>query len=142
MLTEANLKSLIADNLADVKLFGIQLYLTELIEREKYDSVTPQYRMQSDLVDITNLDDLIAAIPTADMKATANASYFGAYGISTLPFVVEFPNIKVSVAAKYISDAKLAIQHGTGNYKLCFVMGYFNDGDPALPLKIINVLLT
>lgn len=141
MLTEAALKTLITANLADDKLYGIQLLLTELIKREKHDAVIPQYRMQNNLVDVTTLAGLISAIPAATVKIETTTTYFNSAALSTVPIVVTFPDIKVVVNSKFLSDSKLAVQHGTGNYKLAFVMGYVNDGDAALPLKIVNVLL-
>lgn len=142
MLTEAALKSLISANLADDKLYGIQLLLTELIKREKHDAVIPEYRIQNNSVDVTSFSALLAAIPAATVKIETTTSYFTSAALSTIPIVVTFPDIKVVVNSKFLSDAKLAVQHGTGTYKLAFVLGYLNDGDAVLPLKIINVLLT
>ena len=141
MLTTSQLKALIVDNLNDDKLYGVQLLLTEMLSREMYDVVMPRYRFKRAAADITSLADLIAAINASAITVKASATYFSAAALSTIPVVVTIDEIEVTLNVSYQTDSKLTAQFGTGKSTLGFVMNYTNDGDAALPLKILNVIL-
>ena len=141
-MTDAQIKTLVADNLASDKLYGTQLYLTNLIERKSFDAAIPRYRLRYNDADITSLSALIDAIAASAVKITASSAYYSAAALCGIPVVVSFPQITATLDSRFESDAALAMQNGAGTFTLCFVMNYVNDGDSDLPLKILNVVLS
>lgn len=141
MLTPSALKTLINSNLADDRLFGIQVLLSDLIARDIHDAVTPQYRIQKTGSDITTLADLMTAISGSTPEISVANGYSNVSNLSTLPVTVLFPEIKVTLNTIHQADNRLTLLHGKGVFALGFVMNYINDGDTALPLKILNVVL-
>lgn len=141
MLTPAQITNLVIANLNDDKLYGVQLMLTTMLERAKFDAVTPRYRFKIGAADITNLAELITALNTSLVQLKTSTAYYSAQAMSTIPVVVGFSDISVTLDTVYQSDNALTPVFGKGTKTLGFLMNYANDADTILPLKILNVVL-
>lgn len=144
-MTLPQIKTLVANNLADDKLYSIQVLLTEFIERSVHPDPVPRYRIKLDgptPVEVISLDDLILKMDSSIIKTSVP---FGITSISQakmLTTLVTYEDIHVTLDPIYESDKVLCMKYSEGKFKLGFILAYMEDGDPVLPLKIININLT
>lgn len=148
MMTKAQLKTVLVDNLQDDRLFAIQAYLEALIERRTYGGGINQYRIKDSVTNsyITSLSDFIS-------KLDAN-SLFYSYDYNcrmidvdkTHPFILSPGNFIVELDPNSGEDSLYTSKFGEGlgqtyRYNIFFYINYLADIDTTLPLKITDVRL-
>lgn len=142
MLTNTELKTVIVQNLNDQRLYSLQRFLTDLIERKTHGGGIPQYRITNTLTNqpVTSLTDLIDAIHPASMKpeVVKNADALG--GDRLHPFRVILDNLKVTVN-RYSAEDQDYFVSGKEDLKIALYINYLSDADPDLPLKVFSFRL-
>ena len=143
MITTADMKAILATNLDDRRILAIQLFLTDLIERETYGDGIERYRIKNTTTDtyITSLADFIAAIDASQMSMALWRHNDAMGGDRTHPTAVTLGNFVVEFSPYSQEDAYYTAQFGSENKHILFLVNYLSDGDDLLPLKIFTVRL-
>lgn len=144
MLTKPQLVDVLKANYDDNRMYGAALFITEVLERKTHGSGIPRYRMTNtnngslitSLTDYKNALDatkLVPAFPFMGEKLSNDR---------TASFLLVPTNIEVSFHENSKSDLEFSkfIDFGRSpgaKYNVQYMVGYMNDADPALPLKII-----
>lgn len=143
MLTEAQVKAIILDNLADLRLQAINLFINKLIKRETDEVSIPIYRLKNTNTntDITSLAEFYSAIDENNLVMNYNFNQKIDPDSYIHGFIVVLKNIKVSFDRSSQNDIGWIEHYGAQVNNLCFSLRYMNDADPILPLKITDVWL-
>lgn len=144
MLTKPQLVDVLKANYADSRMYGASLFIQELLQRKTHGYGIPQYRMtnKNTSVVITSQADYENALDPA--KLLAEFPFFSEKLTSdrTASFLLTPTNIEVSFHENSKSDIPFSKFLDFGNnpdarYNVQYMIGYMNDADAALPLKII-----
>lgn len=142
MLTKTNLKTIIVNNLNDIRITAIALFINRLISRNKYDGNIPQYRIKNIINNtyVTNLTDFSSNI---DANSLIMDYYFNSDKITSdriHPFTVILGNYIVELNPNSEEDSFYTSIYGNSS-KIILLMNYLADGDITLPLKIFEIKL-
>lgn len=143
MLTNADVKDIIAQNLTDVRIFAIQSFLTRLIERKKHGSGILQYRIKDKVTNqfVTSLDDFIAKL---DINSLVPDYFYYSEkmgGDRTHPIAINLSNFTVVLDSHSPEDAIYFDMFGREDKNILLLLNYLSDGDTVLPLKIYEIRL-
>jgi hypothetical protein len=144
MLTNAQLKQLIIDNLNSPYSFPVTFLLNQIITR------TPAITTDSDLnyrvkavsgsstKNITSVDDFINALDENQFTLSISTSQYNDNMIGTR---VLLNNIFCYLSEDLPSDSSLTNTFGVGKFNIVIHLVYMRDTDSNLPLKISNITL-
>lgn len=143
MMNTTQMKAVLTANMSDIRILSIQLYLTELIEREKHGDGMEQYRIVNTNTGdrVTSLTDLVNQIDPDKLHMAHYAHTDRMAGDRTNPTVVILNNFKVELSAHSKEDSMYTSIYGAGDKRIMFLVNYISDGDEVLPLKIFSVRL-
>ena len=148
MLTKAQLKTVLVNNLQDNRLFAIQAYLEALIERRTYGGGINQYRIKDNMTSsyITSLSDFISKLDANSLFCSYDYNCRMLDVDKTSPFILSPGNYIVELNPNSREDSLYTSKFGEGlgqtyRYNIFFYINYLGDADPTLPLKIIHVRL-
>lgn len=143
MLTNAIAKTTLIDNLNDIRISAITLFLERLIERKIHGGGINQYRIKNKLTDtyITSLADFISAIDEAELTYDFNYSGDKAEA-DRLRSLIIIPNNFIIELDSHTDEDDLYFSHyGKSVNRIMFLLNYMNDGDTVLPLKVFDIRL-
>ena len=143
MMTTIEMKAVIAANLDDNRILAIQLFLTDLIEREKFGGGVERYRIKNTLTDqyVTSLTEFKNQVDPGSIKMSMYQHTDRMAGDRTNPTVVVLQNFVVELTPHSKEDSYYTGSYGSGEKKIMFLVNYISDGDEVLPLKIFSVRL-
>ena len=98
-MTTTEMKAVIAANLDDNRILAIQLFLTDLIEREKFGGGVERYRIKNTLTDqyVTSLTEFKNQVDPDSIKMSMYQHTDRMAGDRTNPTVVVLPNFVVEL---------------------------------------------
>ncbi|MDD2819439.1 MAG: hypothetical protein PHN51_11685 [Candidatus Nanopelagicales bacterium] len=144
MLTKPQVAAIIAANFADNRIFATPLFVSKLLERSVHGGGIDRYRMTNTLTGqpITTEAEFLAAVNACDF--TLNYP-FDSEPMSTdrvTGFYVTVKNISIKFHQYSEEDAFFGRfldfgRHPDHRYGVQFYLGYMNDGDEVLPIKVI-----
>jgi len=143
MMTNADVKDIISQNLADPRIFSIQCFLTRLIERKTYGDGILQYRIKDKVTDtyISSLDDFIAKLDTNSLVPDYFYYSDKMSGDRIHPTAVNLSNFIVTLDEHSQEDAVYFGMFGREDKNILLLLNYLSDGDLVLPLKIFEIRL-
>lgn len=141
-ITSQQVKDILVQNFADIRITSITLFLEKLIERKSFSEGIEQYRITDSVTNskVTSLTDFIAKLD----PGTLNTDYF--YDIAVQgnghvhPLAVVPTNFKVELTEHSEEDVLFTRRYGKVS-RICFIVNYLSDGDTELPMKILDVRL-
>jgi len=142
MITKAQLKQIITDNLTDIRMSSIQLFLSELISRQTHGSGIDQYRIFNEQtgIHVLDFDGFINELDENNFTYGMSLKSDKVSGELVAPMYVVIENFKVTLDRNSSEDEYLFKMFGDGD-RICLYLTYMNDGDESIPLKIFNVKL-
>lgn len=143
MLSNADFKDIIAQNLTDPRIFSIQSFLTRLIERKTHGDGILQYRIKDKITNtfVTSLDDLITKLDAGSLACDYFYYSDKMAGDRTHPTAVNLSNFVVSLDEHSPEDAVYFGMFGREDKNVLLLLNYLSDGDSVLPLKIFEIRL-
>lgn len=143
MITKDELKTILVDNLRSPRQYGLQLFLTELLERGNYGGGIERYRVKNTVTGayVTTLEELIAALDAEQLRPRPMFNAPKLTGDRVHPAVVVVENLSVELLSYCEDDADFLQLSGSGTKKLYLYVNYVSDDDTVLPLKIYTVKL-
>lgn len=148
MLTKSDFKGMIAQNLADPRLYAIQSFLVRLIERRTFGDGIEQYRITDKKTNapVTSLDDFIAKLDADSLFADYFYYSDKMQGDRTHPTAVNLSNFVVNLDEHSQEDSLYYGMFGrdtkhNDDKNILILMNYLSDGDLDLPLKIYEIRL-
>ena len=141
MLTNAQMKDVVAQNLADIRIFAIQAFLTRLIARKTHGSGIAQYRIHDKVTDtdVTSLDDFIAKLDATSLVADYFYYSDGMTGDRTHPIAVNLSNFEVTLDKNSAEDSIYFSMFGGEAKNILLLLNYLSDDDTDLPLKAFEI---
>lgn len=143
MLTNIQLKDVVAQNLADLRIYAIQAFLTRLIARKTHGSGIEQYRIHDKVTNtaVTSLDDFITKLDPASLVADYFYYSDGMTGDRTHPTAVNLSNFEVKLDKNSPEDSVYFSMFGAEAKNILLLLNYLSDGDLDLPLKVFEIRL-
>jgi len=143
MLTNAIAKTTLVDNLNDIRISAIMLFLERLIERKVHGGGINQYRIKNKLTDtyITSLADFILAIDEAELTYDFNYSGDKAEADRLRSLIIIPNNFIIELDSHTDEDDLYFSRYGKSVNRIMFLLNYMNDGDTVLPLKVFDIRL-
>ncbi len=138
MLTNAQLQTVINNNLASDSMYAVQLYLKALIDRGYHGVGFPRYRVKIAGVEVVSYTELLAAISTDTFTVVPSTNH----NRQEMTADVVFDNITVSIIDRAEADNWISMTYGYGDLKLGFEMGILAGVPEYFPLHIIRVFLS
>lgn len=131
------------NSLDDVRCIGPILDLEKFISREIYDEATPQYRLYTDEGEtpITGLDDLKSLLTEENVTIESFVGRNSSTSHTLSPVLVTMTNVELKLKLHSDQDTEIIALFGRKAKRLSFALGYCNDNDTNLPLKLLNVFL-
>lgn len=145
-MTPANLVTTLRNNLADDRMYGIQLFIERLLKRTKFGEGIEQYRITNTATNtkITSITEFANAIAEASLSASFPYNGEGMAADRVVGFEVLLTNLEVQFQPQASEDAFFSKMYDFKNgqkYRFMFHLGYMNDGDDAMPLKVYYIRL-
>lgn len=142
MITGTSLKSILVNNLNDIRMTSIALFLEELIVRKEPIEEQYRYRVLNKLTGnyITSLDDFKNAIDPDSLKMGYFYNSDVMTGDRVHPIIVGLNNFQITLKDFIPEDNKYFETFGRIT-RINFLLNYLSDGDAELPLKIFEVRL-
>ena len=143
MLTNAIAKTTLIDNLNDIRISAITLFLERLIERKVHGGGINQYRIKNKLTDtyITSLADFILAIDETELTYDFNYSGDKAEADRLRSLIIIPNNFIIELDSHTDEDDLYFSRYGKSVNRIMFLLNYMNDGDTVLPLKVFDIRL-
>lgn len=143
MLTEAEVKTILLDNLAHMKAQAINLFIKKLLKRDTLNSSIDIHRVKNTVTNtnITTMDEFYAAIDENHLVQNYNFNQSIDPDCFIHGFVVILKNIVVTLDKNSPDDIGWISKYGPDVTNLCFSLRYLNDGDEVIPLRITDVWL-
>lgn len=143
MLTNAIAKTTLVDNLNDIRISAITLFLERLIERKVHGGGINQYRIKNKLTDtyITSLADFILAIDETELTYDFNYSGDKAEADRLRSLIIIPNNFIIELDSHTDEDDLYFSRYGKSVNRIMFLLNYMNDGDTGLPLKVFDIRL-
>lgn len=138
MLTNAQLQTVINNNLASDSMYAVQLYLKALVDRGYYGTDISRYRCKIGGMDVVSYSDLITAISVASFTVVPSTNH----NRQEMTARVVFTDLTVTVLERVEGDNWLSSTYGYGEHKLGFELGILAGVPEYFPLHIIRVFLT
>jgi len=144
MLTNAQLKQLIIDNINSPISFPVTYLLHKIITRTPPITTDPNlnYRVKavsgSTTINITNINDFVNNLDENQFLLSISTS---TYNDDIIGIRVLFKNIFCTLSDYLPSDSELTNLFGVGKFNIAVHMAYMRDADYTLPLKFSNVTL-
>jgi hypothetical protein len=144
MLTNAQLKQLIINNLNSPYSFPVTFLLSQIITRTPpiTTDLNLNYRVKavsgSTTTNITSINDFIAALDENQFTLSISKSQ---YNSNIIGIRILLKNIYCYLSEDLPSDSSLTNTFGVGQFNIAVHMAYMRDNDSALPLKISNITL-
>jgi hypothetical protein len=144
MLTNAQLKQIIIDNINSPMSFPVTFLLNQIITRTPPIANDPNinYRVKaisgSSTTNITNISDFINALDENQFELSVSLSI---YNDNALGIRILFKNIFCFLSEELPSDSALTNLFGVGKFNIALHLAYLKDGGAVLPLKFTNVTL-
>lgn len=145
MLTNQQLVDVIKANYNDDRMYGACLFIEEVHKRKTFGSGISQYRMTATGAMpsvITSLASYMAALSATGIRPEFPHFSEKLTSDRTASFLVTVTNVEVTFHQNSKSDLAFANivdfgQDPEARYNVQYMIGYMNDADAALPLKII-----
>lgn len=143
MLTPAGIKTIIENNFNDDRVFAIQSFVANLIERKVFSDGINRYRIKdtNDNTYVTSLDDFITKIDVTKLKIGYHFASEKMTGDRIHPFFVTINNLEVQPNDYATEDIEYFNMFGGNKKKIMFLLNYISDYDTILPIKIFEVKL-
>lgn len=143
MLTNADLKTILTENFADVRCTSILLFIRDLLERKKHGGGIEQYRVTNTKTGqvVTSVDDFIAGLDTDSLNMAYYRFAEKMGGDRIHPFCVIPENFEVTFNTNSDEDSNYTVSYGFKASKIMFLINYLSDADPGLPLKVFEIRL-
>lgn len=143
MLTNADIKDIISQNLSDPRIFSIQAFLTRLVKRQTFGDGILQYRIKDKVTNtyVTDLADFITKIDPASLFPDYFYYSDKMQGDRVHPFAVNLSNFTVALDANSAEDSIYFEMFGREDKHILMLINYMNDGDTVLPLKLFEIRL-
>lgn len=146
-MTPANLVTVLQANLADDRMYGIQLFIEKLLKRTTYGDGIEQYRITNlnGNVKITSVAAFSAAIAQANVVPVFPYQNEGMSSDRVVGFDVVLTNLEVEFHSSSRDDAFFSQYYDFDNkkkFQFTLHLGYMNDGDEVLPLKVYYIRLS
>lgn len=143
MLTNAQIKTILIDNLNDLRINGAALFINNLISRENYGGGIEQYRIYNTNTNayVESLADFINGIDENTLVQNWSINTGLKELDKTQPTVITLSNFEVSLEKTTDEDYSFTEMYGVSTKKIVIVLNYLSDGDTILPLKIVRVKL-
>lgn len=145
MMTNSEIKDIIASNMADKRIYAIQAFLTRLIERKVYGDGIEQYRIKDTKSNsfVTSLSDFVTKLDADSLHPDYFYYSDKMEGDRTHPIAVNLANFEVQLNEHSDEDGIYTqVYGGKGSVKnILLLINYLSDGDLDLPLKIIEIRL-
>ncbi len=141
MLTNAQLKQLIIDNLNSPFCFPVTLLLTKMIKRDNASlgsSYLNRIKDTNSNTEVTSLADFISKIDDTKFDLTVSTSN---YSNNNIGVSITMKNFQITLNEQFKEDSGLSSLFGIGTHYIRFNLAYARDLDTALPLKITNIVL-
>jgi len=144
MLTNAQLKQLIIDNLNSAFSFPVTFLLHQLITRTPpiTSDLNLNYRVKSvsgsTTTNITSINDFINALDENQFALSLSTS---TYNDNIIGIRILLKNIYCYLYEDLPSDSSLTNTFGVGKFNIAIHMAYMRDADTVFPLKISNITL-
>lgn len=144
MLTNAQLKQLIIDNLNSPYSFPVTFLLHQIITRTPAitTDLNLNYRVKaasgSTATNITSVSDFINALDENKFTLSLSTSQ---YNDNIIGIRILLNNIFCYLSEDLPSDSSLTNNFGVGQFNIAVHMAYMRDADSTLPLKISNITL-
>lgn len=145
-MTPANIVTVLQSNLADNRMYGVQLFIENLLKRNKYGDGIEQYRITNltTAAKITTIAEFSAAIEAASVKPVFPYTNEGMSSDRVVGFDVYLENIEVEFNSNSTEDSFFSQFFDFDKkkkFKFLMHVGYMNDGDEVVPLKVYYVRL-
>lgn len=144
MLTKANIAAIIKANFADDRIFSAPLFVSKLLARQVNGGGIPQYRMTNKTTGqlITTEAQYLAALDAEDFMINYPFDSEAQSTDRVTGFYVTVKNIEIRFNTHSQEDAFFARfldfgHHPDRVYGIQMYLGYMNDGDAVLPIKLI-----
>lgn len=143
MITNAQIKAIILQNLDDIRISSISLFLLKLISRKQFGGGINQYRLKNLNTGnyITSIEEFKVALDALMLTPDYNYNIRPNVGELIHPFTVTIDNVAIELDKNSYEDEVYLSLFSADVQKLVFHLNYMNDGDTILPLKIIEVRL-
>lgn len=143
MLTNAELKDIIEQNLGDLRIYAIQAFLTRLIERKTFSADIKQYRIKDKVTNtyVTDLADFIAKLDATSLVPDYFYYSDKMQGDRCHPIAINLSNLTVEFDKHSEEDALYFSMYGSGDKNILLLLNYLSDGDTILPLKCYEIRL-
>lgn len=142
MITNTSLKSIIVNNLNDIRITSIALFLQELIERKDPIEEQYRYRVYDNVAKryITSVDDFKNSIDPDSLKLAYFYNSDKMTGDRVHPLIANVGNFSIKLE-KFIPEDNKYFEFFGPVTRISFLINYLSDGDADLPLKIFEVRL-
>lgn len=146
-MTPANLVTVLQANLVDDRMYGIQLFIEKLLKRATYGDGIEQYRITNlnDGTKITTVAAFSAAIAAANVVPMFPYQNEGMSSDRVVGFDVLLTNLEVEFNSNSRDDSFFSQYYDFDKkkkFQFTMHLGYMNDGDELLPLKVYYVRLS
>jgi hypothetical protein len=143
MLTPADFKAIISANFDDNRIFAIQSFVSNLIERKRFSDGINQFRIKdtNDGTFVTSLANFVSKIDDTKLSVGYHLFTDVMLGDRVHPMVASIGNLEVELNKHSAEDEIYFTMFGENVKKIMFIISYISDGDTVLPLKIIEIKL-
>jgi len=143
MLTNATAKTTLVDNLNDIRISAITLFINRLIERKVHGGGINQYRIKNKTTDtyITSVSDFILALDENELTYDFNYSGDKAEADRLRSLIIIPNNFIIELDGHTDEDDLYFSRYGKTVNRIMFLLNYMNDGDSVLPIKVFDVRL-
>lgn len=143
MLTNTQIKNIIAQNLTDDRIFSIQAFITRLIERKVYGDGIERYRIKDKVTNtvVTSLDDFITKLDVNSIYPDYFYYSSKMEGDRVHPTVVNLSNFVVTFNEHSQEDDIYLTMFGKGDKNILLLINYLSDSDTVLPMKVFEIRL-
>lgn len=131
-------------SLDDVRCANSILTLESFLFREKHDDFIPKYRVlvgDEEGDPVTSLDDLKSILVEANVSISPYTGNAANVSHTLNPVIVKLKNIHVDLRHIKEDSRVIASSYGRDINSIGFIMGYCNDNDASLPLKLLGVIM-
>lgn len=131
-------------SLTDVRCVGTILDLEALLERKEFDDeVIPQYRVYIEGTDtpVTSVADVISNIDVGECEISSYTGKGSSISHTLSPVMVTLNNLEVRTDIRFDIDHEVVSTFGRYGKRISFLLGYCNDNDTTLPLKVLGLVV-
>lgn len=143
MLTNAEMRDIVVQNLYDIRIFSIQAFLTRLIKRKIHGNGIEEYRIYDKVTNtnVTSLNDFITKISAKSLHADYFYYSGSMSGDCIHPFAICLSNFTITIDRNSDEDSIYFNMFGSEIKNILLLLNYLSDGDTIIPLKIYEIRL-